>query len=171
MDGLFKTGKSGISGRGVFALKKIAKGQTICFMEGELCNLEEMIRRVDEGIEKSADPLGVDDELYLDLNSVCRTFNHSCSPNAFIRGKNELVALRDIEVGEEITYDYSTTMNDNEEKIKKSGGTLWTCKCRCGSKNCRGIIDQFRNLPKATQDYYIKNKFMPDFMLRRFKLD
>ena len=168
MSALFEIKKSKIAGKGVFAIKKIKKGQTICFLNGELCTLDEMIKRVDEGKEKGSDPLGIEDETYLDLDEISRTFNHSCSQNAFIRGKNELIALKDIKIGEEITYDYSTTMNDNEEKIKKDGGGLWTCKCHCSSKNCRGIIDQFKTLPKKTQNFYIKNKFAPDFILRHF---
>lgn len=92
------------------------KGQTICFLEGELCSLDEILKRVDEGKEEPSDPLGIDEEQYLDLNELSRTFNHSCNPNSFIKGKNELVALRDIKKGEEITFDYSTTMDDNEKK-------------------------------------------------------
>jgi uncharacterized protein len=163
--------KSGISGIGVFAKTLIKKGDRICFMKGELCSIDEMIRRVDEDIEEGSDPLGVDDEIYLDLDELSRTFNHSCDPCAFIRGKNELIeliALRDIFKDEEITYDYSTTMNDNREKIEESGGGLWTMKCKCGSKNCRGIVDQFKTLPKERIEFYIKNKFAPDFILRKF---
>ena len=169
MDDLFEIRKSEIAGNGVFALKKIANGQTICFLTGELCTLDEVIKRCNEGKEEPSDPLEVEDEEYLDLDEVSRTFNHSCNPNSYIRGKNELVALKDIKIGEEITYDYSTTMNDNEEKIKKAGRELWTCKCHCGAKNCRGIIDQFRTLPKKIQNFYVRNKFMPDFMLKHFK--
>jgi len=76
--------------------------------------------------------------------------------------------LRDIVQGEEITYDYSTTMNDNEEKIKKAGRELWTCKCSCGSKSCRGVIDQFKTLPEETKRFYTVNKYMPDYMLGVF---
>ena len=169
MNDLFEIRKSKIAGNGVFALKKIAKDQTICFLTGELCSLDEIIKRCNEGKEEPSDPLGVEDEKYLDLEEVSRTFNHSCNPNSFIRGKNELVALKDIKIGGEITYDYSTTMNDNEEKIKKAGRELWTCKCHCGVKNCRGIIDQFKTLPKEKQNFYICNKFLPDFMLKHFK--
>lgn len=161
--------KSKIAGNGVFTNKKISKGETIHFLNGELCSLEEVLRRVNEGKEEESDPLGIDEEKYLDLDEVSRTFNHSCNPNAYIRGKNELVAMRDINEGEEITYDYSTTMNDNEEKITNAGRELWTCKCNCGSENCRGIIDQFKTLPKERQDFYVSNKFMPDFMLRVFQ--
>src|SRR3989338_8246582 len=169
MDDLFEIKKSKIAGKGVFAIKKIAKGQTICFLNGELCNLDEIIKRCNEGKEEPSDPLEVEDEEYLDLDEISRTFNHSCNPNSYIRGKNELIALRDITILEEITYDYSTTMNDNEEKIKKAGRSLWTCRCNCGSKTCRGIIDQFKTLPKKIQDFYTNNKFMPDFMLKHFK--
>ncbi len=152
----------------VFLPKKIKMGQIICLLNGELCTLDEMIERVNEGKEEPSDPLEVEDEEYLDLDEISRTFNHSCNPNVFVRGKNELVALRDIKIGEEITYDYSTTMNDNEEKIKNAGRTLWTCKCHCCSDNYRGIIDQFKTLPKKTRNFYIKNKLMPDFMLKHF---
>ena len=169
MNDLFEIKESKIAGNGVFSLKKIERGQTICFLTGELCTLDEVIRRCNKGIEEPSDPLEVEDEEYLDLDEVSRTFNHSCNPNSYIRGKNELVALKDIKIGEEITYDYSTTMNDNEKKIKDAGRELWTSECHCGSKNCRGIIDQFKTLPKNTQIFYISNKFMPDFMLKHFK--
>ncbi|MFA6132242.1 MAG: SET domain-containing protein-lysine N-methyltransferase [Patescibacteria group bacterium] len=161
--------KSGISTNGVFALKKFKKGETIIFLTGVPCTLDEMIENVDNGLEASSDPLGVDDDQYLDLDELPRTFNHSCGPNAFIRGRNELVALKNIKIGDEITFDYSTTMNDNKKRIEETGGALWTCKCRCGAKNCRGIINQFKTLPKSVQNFYIKNKFMPDFMLKHFK--
>ncbi len=114
--------KSPISGKGVFSEFDIDKGQTIHFLQGEEMDLDEMIRRVDKGLEKGSDPLGVGEELYLDADELSRTFNHSCNPNSFVRGKSELVALKEIKTGEEITFDYSTTMNDNKEKIEKSGG-------------------------------------------------
>src|SRR3989338_9089783 len=101
-----KIRKSKIAGEGVFTDIDIKKEQTICFFEGVQCTLGEMISLVDEGKEEGSDPLGIDDEIYLDLDELSRTFNHSCNPNTFIRGRNELVALRDIKAGEKITYDY-----------------------------------------------------------------
>lgn len=160
--------KSKIAGNGVFINKEVKRGQTIYFLNGELCSSDEIIRRVNDGKEEPSDPLEVGDEEYLDLDELSRTFNHSCNPNSFIRSKNELVAIRDINRGEEITYDYSTTMNDDKEKIIRAGRELWTCKCNCGSKNCREIIDQFKTLPKEVRDFYVNNKFVPDFMLKRF---
>ena len=169
MGALIKIGKSKIAGKGVFATSAIKKGRRICFLTGELCTLNGILKKVYDREEKSSDPLGVDVEEYIDLDELPRTFNHSCNPNAFIRGKNELVALKDIKKGEEITYDYSSTMNDNEAKIKKAGFILWTCKCNCGADNCRKIIDQFKTLPAKRRKIYITNKFMPDFTLKYFK--
>lgn len=160
--------QSPISGNGVFTNQDIAAGQTICFLEGERCSLDEMIKRVKEGTEKPSDPLEIDDEEYIDLDERSRTFNHSCSPNAFVRGINELIAMRNIVRGEEITYDYSTTMNDNEQKITSTGRALWTCACTCGSTQCRGIIDQFKTLPKGRREFYLRNQYLPDFMLKAF---
>ncbi|MFA5993244.1 MAG: SET domain-containing protein-lysine N-methyltransferase [Candidatus Pacearchaeota archaeon] len=153
--------KSKIAGKGVFATRDIKKGLRICFMSGEEMDIYEMIRRVDETEEEEgSDIFQIDDEMYIDLDEMPRTINHSCDPNAFVRGKNELVALRDIKNGEEISYDYSTTMNDNADIIGKD--YLWTCKCKCGASNCRKIIDQFKTLPKKKRDYYLDNDLVPD---------
>jgi len=160
--------RSTIAGKGVFANKNIANGVSICFLEGELCTLDEIMKKISDGIEALSDPLGVDEEMYLDLDEISRTYNHSCNPNSYIKGKSELIAMRDIQAGEEITYDYSTTMSDNREKIEKAGGKLWTHECNCKSKNCRKIIDQFITLPKERQDFYLSRKLMPDYMLKKF---
>ncbi len=159
---------SPIAGNGVFAKKKFEKGEFICFLTGERISLDEMIRRADEKMEEPSDPLQIGLETYIDLDEVPRTFNHSCDPNAYIRNENELVSLRDIQKGEEIVYDYSTTMFDNVKKIIDAGREIWTCKCNCGSDTCRGIIDQFKTVPKETQEFYLSGKYAPDFILKAF---
>ena len=165
-----KIKKSKIAGNGIFSDKEIEEGQSICFLEGELISLDEVIKRCNDGKEEHSDPRGIDNEEYLDLNDLSRTFNHSYNPNTFVKNKNELIALRKIKKREEITYDYSTTMDDNEEKIKKAGRTLWSCKCNCGASNCREKIDQFKTIPREIQEFYIKNKLMPDFMLKKIQI-
>jgi len=160
--------KSKIAGYGVFAKKNIKKGTLIITLKGEICSSEEISRRIKNKVERPADPLQIDASTYLDLNEISRTFNHSCNPNAFIRGKNELVALRDIKKDEEITYDYSTTADEDEEEVKNEHG-IWYFACSCGSKNCRHIIKQFKNLPPKLKNFYLKNKFAPDFILNKYK--
>ncbi len=166
-----KIESSTINGSGVFAGQLIKAGSNIHHLSGERCSLDEILHRVKEGKEEPSDPLGIDVEEYLDLDELSRTFNHSCDPNAYIKGESDLVAIHDIGVGEEITYDYSTTMNDDVEKIEAFGFPVWTAECNCCSKICRGIIDQFNTLSKDRQQYYIDNKFMPDYMLDEFSTD
>ncbi len=80
---------SPISGKGVFTTVDIQKDQFICFLEGEVCSLDQMMEKVKKEEEEPSDLLEVDDETYLDLDELSRTFNHSCNPNAYIRGKNK----------------------------------------------------------------------------------
>lgn len=71
-------------------------------------------------------------------------FDHSCSPNAGIKGHLLMVAMRDIAAGEEITYDYAMTDADFK----------YSFPCRCQSKNCRGVIttDDWKN-PELQRRY------------------
>jgi D-alanine-D-alanine ligase len=55
--------------------------------------------------------------------------NHSCDPNTVFEGLN-VVALRNIRRGEELTLDYSLACDD----------TMIPFECSCGSANCRGEI-------------------------------
>ena len=54
-------------------------------------------------------------------------FNHSCDPNAGLRGDVRLIALKDIAVGDAITFDYATCVTERD----------WKMKCFCGEANCR----------------------------------
>lgn len=163
-----KIKKSKIAGQGVFAVADIKKGETALILNGEAISLEEMLKRVKEGKEEPSDPLQIGAEDYFDLDELSRAINHSCAPNTYVKGKSELIALKNIKPGEEITFDYSLTMDDNEAKIKRAGREMWTCKCNCGANNCRGIINEFKNLPDKVRTFYIKNRMLPDFMLKKF---
>lgn len=83
--------------------------------------------------------------------------NHSCNPNCFVKMRTIAVkdvhALRDIEEGEELTYDYTATSVDQFD-----GKGSWEEECRCASKNCRGILqgDLFK-LPRKLQRAYYPN--------------
>ncbi|MCW3090272.1 MAG: protein-lysine N-methyltransferase [Ferruginibacter sp.] len=60
--------------------------------------------------------------------------NHSCNPNTTYEGLN-VIALRKIFRGEELTLDYSAFLDENMEPFT----------CRCGSLNCRGVITGIKN--------------------------
>lgn len=58
--------------------------------------------------------------------------NHSCDPNASFDEGGLLVAVREIEPGEEITYDYVA---------HPLPASPWNFKCGCGAERCVGWID------------------------------
>ncbi|GDY28994.1 SET domain-containing protein-lysine N-methyltransferase [Gandjariella thermophila] len=70
-----------------------------------------------------------------------RFMNHSCEPNAMIRGR-DVFALRTAEPGEEITFDYHTTEYELAEPFD----------CRCGSARCVGRVRGFRFLSTAQRE-------------------
>ncbi|GDY00730.1 hypothetical protein LBMAG49_00590 [Planctomycetota bacterium] len=73
-----------------------------------------------------------------DPGNEWRYLNHSCEPNAFLRGR-DLVALRQIARGEQITFDYSANEFDMATPFL----------CACGARQCRGMIRGYRHLSDA----------------------
>lgn len=60
--------------------------------------------------------------------------NHSCNPTCGFRGQISMVAMRDIQTGEQITFDYAMSDVGSEEQG-------WVnMACLCGSQNCRKTI-------------------------------
>ena len=97
-------------------------------------------------------------DLYLgpsgDLDDL---INHSCDPNAGLRFRGlriDLVAIRDIDRGEEITWDYSTTLFNNP----------WTMRCECRSPVCRQEIGEFSQLPQWLQRRYQALDIIPPYL-------
>jgi SET domain-containing protein len=137
--------RSRVQGRGVFATARIAKGTRIIEYTGERISSAEADADADDD-----DParrhhtffFAVDDEVVIDGSrdgSDARFVNHSCDPNceiAITRGRIFVDALRDIEPGEELSYDYWY--------ITDEAYTLADLKriypCRCGAAACRGTL-------------------------------
>jgi hypothetical protein len=83
--------------------------------------------------------------------------NHSCDPNTGIRltaRGTVVLALRDITAHEELTYDYSTYLNNPYESLR----------CRCGSARCRGVVGNFSSLPADLQRRYRALGVVGDFV-------
>ena len=74
-----------------------------------------------------------------------RYINHSCHPNCKINGAGEMVAIKAIPAGEEITFDYVTVSKEEWQKAPKEffWDSRWSFDCQCGAPNCRGRIDRY----------------------------
>lgn len=142
-------------GRGVFAAKTFAEGETILRFTGQMIRFADTVAKGDA----EANPLQVGPDAYMDLEAPGVLTNHSCEPNAGIRDDVVLVALKPVAAGEEIRYDYSTTM------WEERGG--WTMPCRCGAAACRGVVDQFPTLPADVQKRYLLLGIVQQFIVER----
>lgn len=86
----------------------------------------------------------VDTTKHLEFAGGLEYVNHSCAPNArLVVSENTpevaFVATRDIREGEHLSFDYSTSEWDMDEKFD----------CRCGSPQCRGHIGGAKYLVDA----------------------
>jgi SET domain-containing protein len=146
--------KRGKHGKGVFASENFKKGQTICRLVGTSYRRNEMPAK-DNKVTVRFIQMGKG--LYLHVNGNADYLNHSCDPNAglVIKGKTvSLQAIKNIEHGQEVTYDYSTTMDEDEYELQ----------CKCGSPNCRKVIRDFKNLPNNIKHKYIHMGIVPAYV-------
>ncbi|NMO19992.1 SET domain-containing protein-lysine N-methyltransferase [Pyxidicoccus fallax] len=161
----FELRPSSIQGTGAFATRRIRKGSRIIEYIGERITQDEADRRYDdEAMERHHTFLfNLDDKGVLDagtLHNESRYINHSCDPNceALIdKGHIYIYALRDIEPGQELVYDYAY---ERTEDMGPDAESLYVCKC--GSPKCRGtILAPLKKAPaakKATSKAKTKSK-------------
>ncbi|MBI5797703.1 SET domain-containing protein-lysine N-methyltransferase [Candidatus Woesearchaeota archaeon] len=143
-------------GRGLFAAKDIAKGEHILTLTGKVITQEE----VDNKPEKQqANALQIEYDFYMDLEEPGVLINHSCNPNTGIQKDKEVIAIRDIKAGEEMTWDYSTSVD---------GG--WTMPCGCAEKNCRKKVKDFKVLPKKVKESYLQQNIVLSFIKEKYFL-
>jgi len=133
--------KSGVHGKGVFALKAIVKGERIIEYKGQIIDWPEALRR------HPHDPAEPNHTFYFSLDdgshvidakvggNTARWINHACEPNCIadeLEGRVFIRALRKLKAGEELFYDYGLVIDERyTPKLKKE------YECRCGSAQCR----------------------------------
>lgn len=139
-------------GRGLFAIKRIRAGEMVLAFGGDVLTPEQ----VRSMAERQGDAVQIGSRYYIDVQPPGLFTNHSCQPNTGVMNDTILVALRDINVDEELRFDYSTTMSEEE----------WTMQCRCGSAQCRGVIGDFHLLPKR-----VKRRYLALGIVQRFIVD
>jgi hypothetical protein len=146
-------------GRGVFAARSFRRGDTVVEIEGRVVNYRRLWEH--EGSRFAANCIRFGPETYIDPGDGPAGFlNHSCAPNSAITksaNRLRLVAARRIARGEEIVFDYSTTIGDDD---------VWRMRCKCGDASCRRLIRNFGSLPLERRAYYIENGFVPPFIVR-----
>jgi SET domain-containing protein len=156
--------KSRIKGLGGFAGEAVKKGDRVRLLGGKKATDAQADKLCASGKIRYDDPLEIGEGKYFILSGVSLLINHSCNPNCGIRGERELVALRDIKKGEELSYDYSTVVGSD-----KPWEEPWMMLCLCGARNCRRRIGNWETLPKKRLAYYLEENVLPGFVLAQVR--
>eukprot|EP00011_Vannellida_sp_DIVA3-517-6-12_P007707 CAMPEP_0114626740 /NCGR_PEP_ID=MMETSP0168-20121206/11940_1 /TAXON_ID=95228 ORGANISM="Vannella sp., Strain DIVA3 517/6/12" /NCGR_SAMPLE_ID=MMETSP0168 /ASSEMBLY_ACC=CAM_ASM_000044 /LENGTH=418 /DNA_ID=CAMNT_0001838059 /DNA_START=154 /DNA_END=1407 /DNA_ORIENTATION=- len=132
-------------GRGLEAAQFIEEGQFVIEYVGEVISHDTCMDRLEE-CEKNFYVIALDNGVYIDASkkgNIARFMNHSCNPNCrtekwLVRGQWRvgIFALRDIDEGTELTFDYQF---QRVGKVKQ--------KCYCGAANCRGFLGEKKKAP------------------------
>ncbi len=114
---------------GVFAIEPIQKDELIALWGGKIMAADEVDPNMPNFTQQV---LQIEDNFYLMTPSMeeADCFNHCCDPNVGLNGQIGLIAMRDIEAGEEICLDYAMCDGSNYDEFD----------CSCGSPNCRGHV-------------------------------
>jgi len=117
-------------GHGAFATAPISAGSVIATFGGEV-HRRFTFDQCDA--DRRARSIQIDDDLFV-LGPPSRdpgdSINHSCEPNCGAGNATQIVAMRDIEPGEELTFDYAMTDGSDYDEFE----------CLCGSHMCRGTV-------------------------------
>ena len=141
---LFEIRSSTIAGSGAFALQPIPAWTRLIEYTGERVSHEVADKRYEDDEAKGNTHtvlFTVDDRTVIDAGvggNEARFFNHSCGPNCqsrIIRRRVYLETIRDIERGEELTYDYEIPREGEDDETARR---KWPC--HCGAPNCRGTL-------------------------------
>jgi len=143
--------KNGIKMKGLFTAKRLKKGDVVFVFAGKIVTREELEKypphllhltlqvhyNLFQAPDLSADSLQISDYI-----------NHSCGANCALLDSTTMVAFRDIDVDEELTFDYGTVQD---------GTSLFPCDnfdCACSSPNCRKQMTPHDWRLKSVQDAY-----------------
>jgi SET domain len=146
-------------GKGVFATGYINTGSEVLQFAGPFVGFEELPHPYSEENDYY---LQIGDGIFLGPSGGIDDYvNHSCCPNTGVLFDSEdikLVAITPIPAGSEITFDYSTTMDN----------FWWEMECSCGLANCRRKIKNFMDLAPEIQARYIQLGVVPYYILKNF---
>lgn len=154
---LFKVGDNHL-GKAVYAASAFAEGNVLIEFTGRRFRADQipslMRGRGDRFVQVTPDhymgPSGRIDDLV----------NHSCDPNAGLRFTDTgvfLVAVRTIQPGEEIAWDYSTTLRESN----------WHMICQCRSEGCRRVIGNFDSLDPDRQEWFRARNLVAPYLRRK----
>ncbi len=133
---------SAIHAAGCYTTEAVRKGARVCEYDGPRIAKELADERYADRDVTYLFGVGESD-LVIDGFSTAMFINHSCNPNCETEdddGRIFVVAIRDVEAGEELTYEYNLYDSDEERQ-----------DCYCGAKACRRTMFSDLELKRRAQ--------------------
>jgi len=82
----------------------------------------------------------IDEKNLVIPNTSARYINHSCDPNCKINDDMEVVTMRPVKQGEELTISYNVI---DKKWIDATWDSRWDFICACNSPICQGVINKY----------------------------
>ena len=139
----FEIRDSPMQGLGVFATRPIPEGMRLVEYAGRRLTPAQADAHYPDmpGERHHTFLFAIDDGIVVDAavgGNEARFINHSCEPNCdavIDDGRIWIDAIRDIEPGEELAYDYAYVLDERHTPAAKR-----RFPCHCGAGRCRGTI-------------------------------
>ncbi len=131
-------------GSGGFAISKISKGEIVASFGGNVINQSELTNYSADRVSRS---LQLNSDTYLLSGADPEAgdmINHSCEPNCGMAGTSSVQAFRDIEIGEELSFDYAMSDSSQYDEFN----------CACDKDKCREKITGMDWQKKDLQSKY-----------------
>ena len=117
-------------GQGLYARQPLQADEVVLIWGGRTISADELTQVPDE---RRHCVVQIEEGFYtitIDPPEPTDYINHSCNANAGLRGQVVVVAMRDIEAGEEVCFDYAMTDDNPYDEFE----------CACGAPDCRGWV-------------------------------
>lgn len=147
-----KARKTDKYGMGIFAEEPLATGEHIASFNGEIYDNKPLHWNID--LENHC--IQFEEEKWRDSAGIARLINHSCEPNAGIKNLFDVVAMREISPGEEITWDYGM-----------SEDSKWEMECLCNTSSCRKTIGNYQKIPEEIKEKY--TGYISEWLIKKYE--
>ena len=143
---------TGIYGKSLFAKRNFKKGEVVFAASGSIIK------------ESNFYTIPISKELFIEPRepegNLSQYICHSCEPNLGVKNRTLFVAMRDIQMDEEVTIDYAMIVGEFPEPAWE-GWDNWRCKC--GRATCRGKVKGYSQLTPEEKKKY--DGYVSDFLV------
>lgn len=150
------TVKKARNGLGIFTTTYFSPDQVVFRINGTRKHYITLLRRGGTFLDNC---FRVSENYYLSPEGHIGVYlNHSCEPNARVIKKGSklfVYAIANIPAGAEVLIDYSTITASDD---------IWTMRCNCGHKACRGLVTNFYKLPHTLRQKYKTLHVVPKYI-------